>query len=64
MFINKVNINNYEMCNYACLLAYLGIICIDSRTDIYFQTSRFIITARGSFSRRPVDPMTLQSLYV
>ena len=38
-----------------CLLAYFGIICIDSRTVIDFQTSRFIITARRSFSRKPVS---------
>ena len=38
-----------------CLLAYFRILFIDSRTVIDFQTSRFIISARRSFSRRPVS---------
>ena len=38
-----------------CLIAYFGILFIYSRTVIHFQTSRFIIVARRSFSRRPVS---------
>ena len=38
-----------------CLLAYFGILFIDSWTVIDFQTSQFIIAARRSFSRRPVS---------
>ena len=37
-----------------CLLAYFGILFLDSRTAIDFQSSRFIIATRRSFSRRPI----------
>ena len=45
----------YNISLLNCLLAYFGIRFIDSRTVIDFQTSRFIIAARRSFSRRPVS---------
>ena len=40
---------------YDCLLAYFGILFIDSRTAIDFQTSQLMMDARRSFSRRPVS---------
>ena len=48
-------INQIYLYVTTCLLAIFGILFIDSRTVIHFQTSRFIISDRRSISRRPVS---------